>query len=60
MATTGGAWYDFNTDRGWNLGDAEEEENQEVLEAYYERVLKKMPGIINGGIKTNIMLRYEF
>ena len=61
MATTGGAWYDFALNSGeYNYGGDTEEDDQEVLEEYYESVLKKMPGIMNGGIKTNIMLRYEF
>ena len=61
MATTGGSWYDFALNSGdYNYGVSSEEEDQEVLEEYYERVLKKVPGIMNGGIKTNIMLRYEF
>lgn len=59
-----GGWADpvFVDESGaeyYNLGLYSEVTDQDVLEDYYNDVIKEMPSIPNG-IQTTIMLRYEF
>ena len=59
-----GGWADpvFVDESGsqyYNLGNYSEITDQDILEDYYDDVIKEMPSIPDG-IQTTIMLRYEF